>query len=124
MRILICLVALIPAPAWGEWVRVSENPMLATYIDPATIRKIGDLVQVMQLQDLRQRHADGEMSRQSLQEYDCKGRRSRGLTVSAHSESMARGKTLGSDSKPGQWISIPSWYTNAGNNVLKIVCAK
>lgn len=123
MRLVLCLLlTFAAAPAWAEWVEVSETDNSIYYIDPATIRKDGNLRRVWTIQDLKQRHKDGEMSRRGLYEYDCKEERFRILSISEHSDPMARGKTLFSDSEPGKWIHTPP--ETPSQTMLRIVCAK
>lgn len=120
--ILTLLLALAAAPAWAEWVNLSETDTATHYIDPATIRKDGNLRRVWELQDLKQRHKDGEMSRRVLAEYDCKEERRRFLSISGHSEPMARGNVLDTDYSPGEWRYIPP--NTPSESVLRFVCAK
>lgn len=122
MRIILCLMSLVAAPAWAEWVAVSESNDLVAYIEPATIRKNGNFRKVWQVQDLKQRGKGGEMSRRLLIEYDCKDERFRILSTSTHSEPMAEGKTLVLDDAPGKWIAFPP--DTPAEDTLEIVCTK
>ena len=119
--VLSLLLALAAVPAWGSWFRVVEGAEGDIYIDPSTVRWDGDLRIVWTVQDLKQRHKDGEFSRRVLREYDCKEKTSRALSFSTHSEPMGNGKTLYSHTVPGQWRSYAPG-TN-GDAALKIVCA-
>ena len=102
MRIILYfLIAVVAAPAWAEWVAVSESNDLVAYIEPASIRKNGHFRKVWQVQDLKQRDEQGAMSRRLLIEYDCKDERFRVLATSTHSEPVAAGKTLVSADVPG-----------------------
>ena len=69
MRIILCLLALLAAPARAEWVAVSESNDLVAYIEPATIRKNGNFRKVWQVQDLKQRDEHGAMSRRSARRH-------------------------------------------------------
>ena len=123
MRLVLCLLlTLAAAPAWAEWVKVSENVRSVYYIDPATIRRDGNLRRVWEIEDLKERGKGGEMSRRSLNEYDCKEERSRILSISAHSDPMAGGKTLLDYSEPGKWGYHPP--ETSGQEVMQFVCAK
>lgn len=123
MRIILCfLLTLVAVPAWAEWVKASWGGAGTLYIDIASIRFDGNFRKVWQLQDLKERDKNGEMSRRSLAEYDCKHERFRYLSMSTHSKPMAGGKTLeiddGSDKK---WHAIPP--NSMIETVLKFVCA-
>jgi len=108
--------------AWAEWVWVAESSIDDHYIDPATIRKDGNLVKVWEVNNLKQRHKDGELSRRARFEYDCKQERYRLLSFSFHSEAMAGGTTLISEIGSGQWRDVPP--ESMAEATSKIVCAK
>jgi hypothetical protein len=120
--ILTLLLVMVTAPAWAEWVKMGESNASVLYIDPATISKDGHLRKVWEIRDLKQRNEIGAMSLRGLFEYDCKAGKSRNLSVSAHSEPMAAGKTLLSTSDPNNWNAVPSG--TAVGSILKSVCAK
>ena len=69
-------------------------------IDRATLLSNGSLRRVWQLQNLKQRDRDGEMSRRALVEYDCREAKNRTLSLSMHPEPMAGGKPLDAYSDP------------------------
>ena len=123
-KLLITLLAslLVTGSAWAEWVLISGDDTVDHYIDPATIRKDGNLVRVWEINDLKQRHKDGELSRRFRSEYDCKQERSKTLSISEHSGPMASGTTLISGIPNSSWRDIPPG--SIGEAVLKIVCAK
>jgi hypothetical protein len=101
MRIaLTALLVLAAAPAWAEWEKVSENNAVVFYVDPATLRTEGALRRSWELQDLKVRDSDGELSRLSLFEYDCSGARYRILFSSAHAGQMATGEVILDVSNP------------------------
>jgi hypothetical protein len=122
MRIILCLLALVAAPAWAEWVEVSEADGLVSYIDPATILRNGNFRKVWQVQDLKQRGSGGELSREVVVEYDCKEMRQRILSITGHVGPMAGGETLLVSREPDGWQYIPPKTPNAA--IFKIVCAK
>ena len=49
--LLITLLALSSGPAYAEWVKVNENDTFTVYVDPDTIRRKGDLVEMWTLYD-------------------------------------------------------------------------
>ena len=123
-KLLLTLLAslLVTGSAWAEWVLISGNDTLDQYIDPATIRKDGNLVRVWEINDLKQRHKDGELSRRFRSEYDCKQELRKTLSISEHSGPMASGTTLTSGIPNSPWRDIPPG--SIVEAVLKIVCAK
>lgn len=120
--ILTLLLTLAAAPAWADWVKVSETDEVTFYIDPATIRKDGNLRRVWEIQDLKKPDKEGVMSRRGLLEYDCKDERDRVLSFSAHSDPMAGGKLLFSLNEPGKWDYIPP--ETLRRTTMRIACAK
>jgi len=121
--ILIALALLVTGPVWAEWLKVAEHPGLGItyYIDPATVQKDGNLRQVLQLQDLKQRHKTGYLSGSTRLEFDCKDKRVKGLFFSVYADQMGMGKTL--DSGPlNNSTDIPP--SSSAEIVLNIVCAK
>jgi hypothetical protein len=123
MRVVLMLLLLVAAaPARAEWVKVSQTTRETFYIDPATIRRDGNLRSVVVMQDLDQRGPDGAMSRQAMDEYDCTSRTRRLLAIHQYSGRMAGGQIIGSESTPTAWNPIPAG-THA-LTVLRIVCAR
>jgi hypothetical protein len=123
MRLALCfLLSLVAAPAWGEWVKVGESDEITAYVDFTSIRRNGRFRQVWEIQDLKKRYKDGEMSRRILYEYDCKERRHRGLSASDHTEPMAGGRILVSIAIPSAWSRIEP--SSVDETILKIVCTK
>lgn len=123
MRGILCFfLVLVAVPAWAEWVKVSENKDATFYIDPATIRKDGNLRRVREMQDLKTRDNDGEMSLQSLEEYDCKAKRNRTLAFATFSDPKGRGKMLYSTNSSDKWNSIPP--STPALVILNRVCAR
>lgn len=120
--ILACLLATSAASAFAEWTKVGESDEINFYIDFSTIRKDGGWRKVWVIHDLKQRYKGGEMSARYRSEYDCKDERTRFVSFSSHSESMAGGETLYSDSSTDPWRAIPPNTTS--EKILKIVCAK
>ena len=121
-KLFLIGLMMLASSAWAEWVFYSETDTSTFYYDPATIKKDGHIRRVWELNNLRKRHKDGEMSRRYRTEYDCKQERMKFLGLSEHSEPMAGGevlKTLGEDK---EWRAVPP-----GTPVeitFKIVCAK
>lgn len=123
-RILKIVCASVAAPDLAKWVKVdmTEDGSATVFIDPASIRKNGNLRKVRVIQDLKHRDEDGVMSRRTRDEYDCKEERYRTLSLSSHSDPMAGAVTLSLDDDPGTWQAIP--LGSIGEAILKRVCAK
>jgi hypothetical protein len=123
MRIILCfLLALVAAPVWAEWVRVTEDHDAVGYIDPATIRSDGHFRKVWEVSDLKKRDAFGGMSHRVLYEYDCKEGRYRIHSLSALAGPMASGEILLTSNTQSDWDYIPPG--TPGVTVLKFVCSR
>jgi hypothetical protein len=115
------LLMLVILPARAEWVKASENPSGVYYFDPATVLKEGNLRRVWQMNDLKVRKKDGELSRFVQYEYDCKEDLRRIRFLSTHDGPMTTGKVIVGETSTGSWNPVPS-DTNA-SIVLKLVCS-
>lgn len=123
MRMLLCLLALVAAPAYSEWVKMGVDEDGTVYIDPATIRKDGHLRRVWGMTDMRQRDPiGGEISRRALVEYDCKKLQVRVRSGTLHSEPMARGKGIVAVDVPDTWFSIAP--NSIDVDILTNVCSR
>ena len=123
MRIVLTtLLMLATTTAWADWIKMSETDTAVIYLDPATHRVDGNLRGVWELHDLKVRDPDGELSRRSLREFDCKGDRLRILSMSTHSGPMATGKLLWSGNDPSQWQYIAPG--TSGASLLRAVCGR
>ena len=122
MRIALTLsLMLAAAPAWAEWVKVGRTDAAVHYVDPATVRKDGNLRRVWAMQDMVGASPEGVMSIRALQEYDCAQERFRYLSVATHSGPMARGEVLAAHELRDRWnIRRPGTNPFA---IEKIVCA-
>jgi len=120
---LVSLMAMLAGSALAEWVKIGYSDLGTLYIDPATIRKDGNLRKVWVMTDLDRRNKDGEMSIRTRQQLDCKGERSRVLSGSTHSEPMASGSTLIRQEFDNleKWSQIPP--SSIAEAILERVCA-
>lgn len=122
MRLLVCLLlAVVATAARADWEKISENDTVTFYVDFATIRKDGDLRRVSSLSDLKKKDPAGQLSQQTLDEYDCKGKQSRILSWTGHAESMGKGVALLSFIKPTNWSRVAPGSIEA--TMLEMVCS-
>ena len=118
--VLIALLMLAPIPACAEWLKVGGNKSVVYYIDPATILREGNLRRVSTLTDLKSPGMDGELSRQSLDEYNCNTRRRRILSFSSYSGPMGAGNVLVRSNVTEEWNYLQPG--TAGEIKFKSVC--
>ncbi len=113
----------IAPPAWAEWVKIYEDEGAVGYIDTTTIKRIdGNLRRVSELLDFKKPDPQfkGEMSHLFLIEYDCKNNLVRVVSVTGHSERMARGRITNTGKPKPTWAQIDRRSHHA--NQLRIVC--
>ena len=108
-KLLLTLLAslLLNGSAWAEWVKIDSSDSIDKYIDPATIRKYGNLVRVWEIHDHKQRNKEGGLSIRARTEYDCKQERWRVLSFSSHSGLMASGTNLFQTGEETTWRDGP-----------------
>ena len=109
--ILMMLLAVVSSSAAAEWVSLGTTDNGTTvYVDPATIRRSGDMVKILSLTDLKTAEATPRgwryTSQKSQEEYDCKEKRWRILSFSQHSGNMGGGISVYVGSNPGNWLPV------------------
>jgi len=106
-QITLFALALLANSAQAGWVKMGETDEGTFYIDPVTVQRDGQVRQVWELIDLKQRDEGGEMSRRLRVQYDCTLGRTQVLSISTHWEPMAAGGTLLSVVRAGLWKEVP-----------------
>ena len=107
-RLIGISALLIASAAHADWVPVGPAGIAQFFIDKATIKRKADTVQVWELVNMEKVDGEGVHSSRFLVEYDCKGKRSRGLDMQTYKEPMGAGKVLqqlGPD--PDGWEAVP-----------------
>ena len=123
MRIGLMLLAMLwVASAHSGWVKYIGRGTHDSYIDLKTIHKAGDLRRGWKLDDFKQRGPQGELSRRTLWELDCKGRRYRALAGYAYAGQMAQGKTVAQSDTPEGWTTITSG--TLAEQAYRVVCVR
>ena len=92
--VLAALLMLTVAPVWAKWVQVTETSSVVYYVDPASIRKEGDVRRIWALEERKKPGQGGEMSRKNQMEFDCKSQTSRIRFVSTYSAPMGSGQAI------------------------------
>ena len=117
--IVLSLMLLTMSPAWADWVNTDSTDDATYYMDPATVRKDGNLRSAWTLQDYKERQSGGEMSARGRMEFDCKNKRFRVLSVISYSGPMGTGKILGMTGKSTSWSDDASDLVD-----IEIVCSQ
>lgn len=110
MKKLVFVLLLLSTPAWAEWTRVHGNEDLDAYVDLATIRRQGNVVEMWVLFDYKNDQHWSELvywSAKTQREYDCDTERHHTLKTSFHSAPM--GSRESSYTVPGgtSWGPVP-----------------
>ena len=125
-KIIIPLAAsLFAGSVQAEWVALGRNENFRVYLDPRSIQRNGEYVQIGQLMDFTSaQRVDTQTvvgSIKSLVEYDCSQPRFRTLISEAYSEQMGNGLKVASDQLPDpQWESIDPASTSG--KIRQIAC--
>ena len=110
MKKLVLVLLLLSTPALAEWTRVHGNEDLDAYVDLATIRRQGNVVEMWVLFDYKNDQHWSELvywSAKTQREYDCDRERHHTLKTLFHSASM--GSRESSYTVPGgtSWGPVP-----------------
>lgn len=106
-RIALTLsLMLATAPACADWVRVGKTNMAVHYVDPATVRSVGNFRQVWAMQDMVDWDFNGVRSMRLLQEYDCAAARFRFVEIAAHAGAMGGGQVLAEYAMRDRWTVL------------------
>ena len=110
--LLIILLLLNSAPAYAEWVKVSDSNEAGktVYVDPTTIRRNSNLVKMWQLIDYKTMQGGRSPSRFSStkihKEFDCADERLRLLALTNFWGNMGTGEPSGAYVEGGNWVAV------------------
>ena len=122
-KLIFALLMFISCSLRAEWVLVGEGPSGNKYIDPATIRREGDLIKYWALSNIRVRNKEGNMSWRTREELDCKKERYRTTSLTSFRDSMLGGRITSNFNFPNaEWNYIAP--DTLDEEVMKYVCAK
>jgi surface-adhesin protein E len=124
---LVTVLLLRVGPAYAEWKPVYEISELATTVsvDPDTIHRKGDLVELWVLYDskITQSGRRGPLRSTKTQiEFECEARRVRTLAATDFSGNMGSGKAVYSNSDKQKWEPVQPG--SAGHTLWKVACGK
>jgi len=125
--LLIILLFLSSAPAYAEWVKVSDSDEAGktVYVDPATIRRNSNLVTMWQFYDYKTVQTVGGirfLTAKEQWEFDCAEERSRVLALKEFSGNMGSGTVVYTNSQVGKWQSVTP--SSIGQLLWKFACGK
>jgi surface-adhesin protein E len=124
---LIILLLLSSAPAYAEWVKVSDGDEAekTVYVDPATIRRNSNLVKMRQFYDYKTVQTVGGirfLTAEEQWEFDCAEERSRVLALKEFSGNMRSGTVVYSNTEVGKWQPVAPG--TLGHKLWTVACSK
>ena len=128
--LLIILLFLNSAPAYAEWVKVSEDDeaeknVYNVYVDPATIRRNSNLVKMRQFYDYKTVQTVGGirfLTAEEQWEFDCAEERMRQLAYTWFSGNMGSGNAVHSSANEGKLESVTP--DSVGQALWIVACGK
>jgi hypothetical protein len=125
--IALTLLVLNSAPAYAEWIMVSDSDEAGktVYVDPNTIRRNSNLVKMWQFYDYKTVQTLGSirfLTAKEQWEFDCAEGRSRVVARKEFSGNMGSGTMVSTNSQVGKWLPvIPG---SIGHTVWEVACNK
>ncbi len=129
--LLITLLVLSHGPVYAEWVAVEKNKQLSAlqtvYIDPASIRREGNLVMLWQLTDFvwMQGNYVGTprfLSTTNQKQFDCAEKRVRLLAFTEYYGRMATGRADAGYVDQENWLPVEPESIN--HALWEVACGK
>ena len=125
--LLITLLVLSSGPAYAEWVLVSvvDQAGVTIYVDPGTIHRMGDHVEVLELIDYKTMQTvtgTSFLSARVQREYDCAGDRHRTLALTRLSGKMGTGEAIPANADQPTWEPVDPG--TIGKRLWKVACDK
>jgi hypothetical protein len=127
--LFLTLLTLSTVPAYAGWVEVNANvePGQTVYVDPDTIRRKGDIVEMWALYDHKTAQltvGDTFLSRKVKNEYNCGQEMRRMVSVTEFSGNMASGKVVHMSSSLFTDAKWKPAQAGLGATLLKLACGK
>ena len=110
--IIIVLMTVACGSAAADWIKVAELGAGSIFVDPATIRRDGNVAAMGTLYHLKtpvlsKTNGQPYASQKLQSEYDCKDEQWRVITSSWHSKNMGEGKMVEYLADARKWENIP-----------------
>ncbi len=127
MIALAVLLAVVSSDAAAEWIKVGGASSADIYVDPATIRRTGNIVEVVALYDLKtaivsKTNGIPYASQKSQSDYNCVETKWRMLQFWWYSKNMGEGKMVEAEADTYEWAPV---RPGSGAQILwQRVCGK
>lgn len=121
MKKLLLAGLLFAASAHAEWVQTGVSDNHVSYVEPATIKKVGgSIVSVWVLQDYKRIQRNGESSSALLFHFNCNTSQNRLIQYTNYSGAMMQGITMETNNRSTDWAyNVPG---SIGDTIASIVC--
>jgi hypothetical protein len=119
--ILFCFSAEVAA----EWTMIQTNDDSNLYIDFDSIKKSGDLIKVLSLNDYYLAQQKQGLSSQWEELVDCKNKKFKALSINYYAENMGKGEILNTthfNESETNWSDIVQY--SIGELKINIICSK
>jgi hypothetical protein len=119
--ILFCFSAEVAA----EWTMIQTNDDSNLYIDFDSIKKSGDLIKVLNLNDYYLAQQKQGLSSQWEELVDCKNKKFKALSINYYAENMGKGEILNTthfNESETNWSDIVQY--SIGELKINIICSK
>ena len=119
--ILFCFSAEVAA----EWTMIQTNDDSNLYIDFDSIKKSGDLIKVLSLNDYYLAQQKQGLSSQWEELVDCKNKKFKALSINYYAENMGKGEILNTthfNESETNWSDIVQY--SIGDLKINIICSK
>ena len=130
--ILITLLVLSSGTAYAEWVSVGSDGKLTIYVDPDTIRREGDIVELWELLDFKTIQVEtgrahwkpriSYLSTMIQYDFDCALERTRARVQEWFSGNMGSDNMVSIDADADNWRLVAP--ENLSHPLWKIACPK
>ena len=120
---VLAISLLFTSSVWAEWSGIGDNDVDTLYVDLQNMHPQGHIRKILELQDLKERGKNGEMSVLTKSEYDCEKATYRVMAVTTFAGPMAAGKKISTKNINSKvWVSVES--ETDGETVFDTVCAQ
>jgi len=124
--ILTLMLAVVSSSAMAEWIFSAEDHNSKYYINPDSIRKSGNTVQMWELANFNEvqkmRNGEKYLSYKNQTEFKCEARQRRSTYTVLYSEHMGEGNTVHTFDVPDKWS--PAVPESVGETHLEIASGK
>lgn len=129
--LLVASLGMLHGVAWAEWValdaRFQSHPLQMAYIDPATIRREGNLVVLSAVIDWKAMQGGRTPTRfystKMTKQFDCVGKKVRTLAATDYDHHMGTGEVIGGVlASEGHWVEAEPGTLNQG--LWEAACGK